>query len=370
MKILFITDLYPINNESVSKALVYFVQDWKNLGHDVEVIRPNFIFNSKIRGRNIIKEKIYFEDNIKIYNLNFHTPFWFNVRKKLPIDFSLKNYDIMISHMPSGALMAQRLLEKENIKYICSVHASDIIVLKNFKYSLYFRRKLLQSYLLADKISARSPVLQKKIEQIIPQIQDKTFVAYSGLDETFFVNDNYKGFNYEKLHFVTVSSLIKRKNIDVIIKTLSKIRYNFKFTIIGDGREYNHLIKLTKKYNLLDKIRFTGRLSRYEVSKNLRNKDIFVLLSDNETFGLVYLEAMEAGNIIIAKQNEGIDGILKDGHNAFLINGNCDDLLKCIEKIINLKEAELIKIRNNAIETAKNMNRIKAAENYLQNCIN
>ncbi len=79
MKILFVTDLYPIGNENIAKALYYFVQEWQKQGHKVDVIRSNFIINTLIRGRKIKKEQIYTENGTTIYNLNFHTPFWFNV---------------------------------------------------------------------------------------------------------------------------------------------------------------------------------------------------------------------------------------------------------------------------------------------------
>ncbi len=367
MKILFITDLYPIGKENISKALFYFVQEWQKQGHQVDVIRPNFIFNTRIRGRKIIKEKIYKEYGTTIYNLNFITPFWFNVRKKLPKDFSLKNYDVMISHMPSGALMAQRLLEKENIKYICSVHASDIVVLKNIKYAVYFRQKLKQAYKKAYKISARSPVLQQKIEQIIPEIQDKTFVAYSGTDKKPKNIDKELSFNYETLKICTAASLIKRKNIDIIIKALANLHCNYSFSIIGSGKEEKNLKKLAKKLYIDDKIHFLGQISRDRVYNNMLYNDIFILLSNNETFGLSYLEAMAAGNVIIAKKNDGIDGILKDGQNAFLIDAKSEELTKCLEKIINLKQTEINKIRANAVELAGKMTSETAAKTYLDN---
>ena len=368
MKILFITDLYPIEKESISKALFNFVDEWKKQGHNVEVIRPNFVFNAKIRSRKIIKEKIYTENGIKVYNLNFVTPFLFNVRNKLPKDFSLNNYDVMISHMPSGALMAQRLLEKEDIKYICAVHCSDIVVLKDIKYSLYFRQKLRKSYLKADKIAARSPVLQQKIEQIIPDVQDKTFVAYSGIDKQLKDANNIQKFNYENVQVCTAASLIKRKNIDIIIKALSKTKVNFQFTIMGEGKEKKNLKKLVKKLGIENKIKFTGKLKNDEVFNEMKKNDIFILLSDNETFGLAYIEALAAGNIVIAKKDDGIDGILKDNQNSFLIHAKSEELTNCLEKIINLKETEIIKIRTKAIETVRNMGRQAAAKNYLE-CI-
>ena len=411
MKILFVTDIYPIGDENIAKALFYFVLEWKKQGHEVEVIRANFNINTLIRGRKIIQEKIYSEHGIKIYNLNFQTPFLFNVYNKLPKDFSLKNYDVLISHMPCGALLSNKLLKRENIKYICAVHASDIIVLKDFEYSIYFRRQLKKAYKNADKIAARSPVLQEKIETILPFTYDKTFVAYSGVQEEFISNFKFKsnfsenknsseylkctqtedttgndtclgfkrGFQAEnitrmnnktyneKYNIITVSSLIKRKNIDVIIKGLSLINEDFHLIIAGDGRERKNFEKLVKKLKLEKKITFMGRISRDEVFENLKKSDIFILLSDNETFGLSYLEAMAAGNIIIAKENDGIDGILQNNKNAFLIKAEPNELKKCLEKIFSMKNTELEAIKTNAANTIKNLTSSKAAYNYLKN---
>ena len=223
MKILLVTDLYPIGEENITKALFYFVKEWQAQGHEIEVIRANFVANTILRGRKVIKQDIYYENGIKIYNLNYYTPFFFNVRNKLPKGFTLKNYDVIISHMPCGALMAKKLLKKEKIKYVCGVHASDITVLKSLKYFM-FRKPIKQAYNIADKIAARSPVLQKKIEEIIPEIQEKTFVAYSGIEDCIIEDYPEKIFNQQELHIITVASLIKRKNIDVIIKALALVK--------------------------------------------------------------------------------------------------------------------------------------------------
>jgi len=367
MKILFVTDLYPIGEENIAKALFYFVQEWQRQGHDVEVIRANFNINTLIRGRKIIKEKIYYEHGIKIYNLNFQTPFWFNVYNKLPKDFSLKNYDVLISHMPCGALLANKLLKKEKIKYICAVHASDIIVLKSLKY-LPFKNQLKKAYKNAYKIAARSPVLQAKIEHILPFTCEKTFVAYSGIQEEFIKNsEELKKFPEKHYKISTTASLIKRKNIDKIIKALSLIKEDFHFTIIGEGRERKNLEKLTKKLHLEKNITFTGKLERENVFKTLEESDIFILLSDNETFGLCYLEAMAAGNIIIAKENDGIDGILRNNQNAFIIKSDSIELKKCLEKIFSLNAKEIEVIKANSADTIRSLTLSKAAENYLKN---
>ncbi len=352
MKILFVTDLYPIGKENIAKALFYFVQEWQKMGHEVAVIRANFILNTKLRGRKIIEEKMYEEHGTKIYNLNFNTPFLFNVYDKLPKDFSLKNYDVMISHMPCGALMAQKLLKRDKIKYICSVHASDITVLTDIKY-LPFKNRLKKSYKIADKISARSPILKDKIEKIIPN--NKTFIAFSGTD----IETIEKPLNKDTI-ITTVASLIKRKNIDVIIEAINEMP-NLKLNIIGSGREEKKLKKLANNKN----IKFLGKLERPLVIEQLKSSDIFVLLSDNETFGLSYLEAMATRNIVIAKQGDGIDGIIKNGENGFLIPAKKDELKKCLEKILSMEKPEIEKIKANSLETIKNLTTSKASKNYL-----
>ncbi len=369
MKILLVTDLYPLENEQIAKALYYFVQEWQKQGHCVEVIRANFIINTLVRGRKIQKENIYYENGTKIYNLNFHTPFWFDVYKKLPKDFSLKNYDVIISHMPCGALMANKLLKKDSIKYICAVHISDVVVLKSFLY-LPFRNKLKNAYKKADKIAARSYVLQKKIEKIIPETQNKTFVAYSGID-TDYISDSIKAtFNRDEVQISTVASLIKRKNIDVIINSIANVNHKIHLTIIGDGPERRRLEKLTQKLNISDKVTFLGSIAREKVISKLKESDIFILLSRNETFGISYLEAMATGNIVIAKKEDGIDGIIQNSQNGFLINSEVGELKSCIENIIKMSDEEIEIIRQKSTDTVKRLTIKESAENYINNIVN
>lgn len=371
MKILFVTDLYPLGNEKIAKALFYFVREWKKQGHDIDVIRPNFVLNTLIRNRKIVEEKIYFEEGVKIFNLNFYSPFWFDVYKKLPGDFYLKDYDVLISHMPCGALFANKLLKKEKIKYVCSFHASDIAVLTKPYYSLFFANAMKKAYFNADKISARSPVLKEKFIGLFPSLRDKVFIASSGLDDELInVADSEKIFNKEYTSIVTVASLIKRKNIDLILKALSKLKIrNFIFKVIGDGKEINNLKKLTEKLNLENNVIFLEYLSRNDVIKELKKSDLFILISKNETFGLSYLEAMATGNIVIGKKNDGIDGIIQNGYNGFLVNDNADELTSCTEKILNLDINELSVICENSINTVKNYKQSVQADNYIKNII-
>lgn len=350
MRILLVTDLYPIKHGKEPKTIKEFAKKWQELGHQVDVIRPNFILNTLIRKRKLYLPKTYVEDGITIHNINCFTPFLFNIKNLLPKDFQIGNYSLVISHMPSGTIFAYKLLGKcAGIPYVAAVHSSDITVLTKFVYKFFFTKKLQQAYKRADAIAARNCSLADKIKELSPYAINKTFVAPSGINpeiiepmQIFEQKSANKNCPYQ---IITVAKLIKRKNIDIILKALSKVNIgDFIFKIIGEGPELFNLKLLVKNLNLQDKVIFEGFLSNNDVLNELRLSDLFVLVSTGETFGMAYLEAGSRGNIVIGTKNDGIDGFLQNNVNGFLCEANEDKLAELIEKVYNLPQEERLRI--------------------------
>jgi glycosyltransferase involved in cell wall biosynthesis len=347
MRILLITDLYPLKDSNEPNVLKDFAKAWQQMGHIVDVIRPNFLLNTKIRKKKIFPSKTYFEDNIKIMNVNYFTPLLFDITKKLPKDFQKGNYNLIISHMPTGALFAMKLLEKcGGIPYIAGVHASDITVLTKPLYKFFFKKKLLKAYKRADAISARSQVLMEKIKQLSPFAEFKTFVAPSGIDkniiEPFEFFDKKSQDNSIPFIITTTAKLIKRKNIDIVLKALANSHIeNYLYRIIGDGEELENLKNLAKSLKIDDKVVFTGQISHKEVLENLTKSNLFVLVSENETFGMSYLEAAARANIVIATKNDGIDGLIQNGINGFTCEPDEFKLANLIDEIYNMPKEKI-----------------------------
>ena len=158
MNILVITDLYPVRDDekSTPRTIYDFVQGWKELGHNVFVIKPNFILNSFLRGKPFYKQGLYGD----VLNLNFWTPFWGNVKSKIPkTKFSLPQIDAVIAHMPSGLIFANRM--NFSVPFVAGVHVSDLEVLTNPLYSVYFKRELEKAYENAAKIACRSEICKR-----------------------------------------------------------------------------------------------------------------------------------------------------------------------------------------------------------------
>ena len=247
MRILLITDLYPLEGSKEPITIKEFAKKWQEAGHQVDVIRPNFILNTIVRKRKLFPEKTYTEDGITIYNINCITPFLFNIKNKLPKDFQIGNYNLVISHMPSGALCAMKLVGKcAGIPYTISVHTSDITVLTKPLYKFFFAKKLQKAYKRADAISARSYMLAEKIKELSPYAANKTFIAPSGIDSNIVEPMEFfeqKAAEKNQPYIIsTVAKLIKRKNVDLIIKALYKAKLdNYVLRIMGDGPEMEHL---------------------------------------------------------------------------------------------------------------------------------
>jgi len=338
MKILVITDLYPIkeNEKTTPRTIFNFVTEWQNSGHEVKVIKPNFLFNSFVRKKPLYKDGIY---GI-VENINYFLPFCGNIHKKIKTDI---NADAVISHMPSGEIFANRL----GLNFIAGVHVSDLEVLTNPLYSFYFKSELEAAHRNAEKIACRSEIIKNKFLKLYPQYKDKTFVCFSGIDEKYITKRIWTPKNPPKV--LVCANLIKRKNVNKVIEECENL--NVDLTIIGNGREMKNLKKLSAKPL------FLGRLEHGKVLEEMRKSDIFALPSVNETFGMVYLEAMASGCITICTENDGIAGIIKNRENGFFWKNGI------IKEIINSSNQQ--NILDNAYVTVKNYTAKQAAQNYL-----
>ena len=94
------------------------------------------------------------------------------------------------------------------------------------------------------------------------------------------------------------------------------------------------------------------------------------MISEEETFGLVYLEAMSMGCITIASRNEGMEGIIEDGVNGFLCKaGDEHELSEIINRVNGMSIEELMCISNKARETAEKLTDEKVAQLYFNQLV-
>lgn len=96
-----------------------------------------------------MRKKPFYNSGIygNVENINYFFPFWGNIKDKIRTDW---NADFIAAHMPSGEIFANRL----GLDFIAGVHVSDLEVLTNPLYSIYFKTELEKAHKTPKKSHA------------------------------------------------------------------------------------------------------------------------------------------------------------------------------------------------------------------------
>ena len=218
-----------------------------------------------------------------------------------------------------------------------------------------------------NKWGYRSLSIKKKFFQEFSI--EPTFRCFSGIPASYI--ENHRKRNWINItSYIYVGQLIKIKYPDIVIKTLKNYytAQKFELNIIGSGPMDKELRFIAQKDS---RINFLGQIPRSQIRNALDTADIFIMVSSGEVFGLVYIEAMARGCIVIAASGEGMDGIIENGVNGFLCqSGSVEALKNTLETIELLTPKERSVISKNAIKTASEMTDFQVAKQYIDSIIN
>jgi len=150
-----------------------------------------------------------------------------------------------------------------------------------------------------------------------------------------------------RFRIISVARLIPHKGIEGIIKSLSKLDFDYEYILLGDGPLRRELENLAKKLNV--NIVFKGNISKKEVANWLNSSDLFILNSSYEGLPHVVLEAMYNNCAVIASRVGGTPEVVKHMENGLLFEFNNER--EIIKNIMLLKNNR--KLRNKLIKNAK-----------------
>lgn len=218
--------------------------------------------------------------------------------------------------------VAWQMKQLYGIPYIAAVRNSDLNYF--FKYAVHLRRFGIQIMKDANKVVFISPAAREVIiSKYVPRhlqntIHSKSEVIPNGIDD-FWLQNIYarpaRQHMSKSISLLYVGEVSANKNVETSIKvidTLNKRGYNASLDIVGDGSNMQRIAAMAQKR--FETVHIHGRInSKEQLIKLYRNADIFIMPSINETFGLVYLEAMSQGLPVIYTRNQGIDGYFEDG---------------------------------------------------------
>lgn len=235
--------------------------------------------------------------------------------------------DIIHAHSALwGGIAGEYISTKYNIPLVLTEHSS----LKYAKHAREsYKKYIYNAYDKADCLIAVGNGLKIEMKNYT---DNNIRVIHNMVDlNMFYLNDEENENNNKNIDFNLFSCafLEEGKGMEDLIKAFSMAfkGKSVKLRIGGNGSLKGKLEELIKELNMEKQINLLGALSREEVSKEMRDCDCFVLASEHETFGVVYIEALACGKPVIGTYNGGADDIIKD-YNGLIIEKNNIEKLK------------------------------------------
>lgn len=396
MNILVISSMYPADDipSSCTPVVHYIAKEWVKQGHNVKVCHSPSVFPelyyklARLIGSKFLSSKLgytvilnrlgdkkYSIDNVDVARfvmrkIRPHSRF-----KKSEISAQVEKIvafckssefspDLIVGHWlnPQLELLAKLSGIFPNAKTALTLHEG----LKSIQ-SLYSKDWGNLSSKIG-KVGFRNAMARKEVLQNGKLDEAKTYLCLSGIPDIFLEKISKHSFSENMSKFSFVGTLFKRKFPEAILKSVLKVGLDdFQISYVGEGECFFEIEKIARENAVEDKIKLLGRIPRPKIRAVLENSDFMIMISKDEAYGLVYLEAMAFGCITIASRGEGFDGIIKHGENGFLCGaGDVDELAELIKKIQSLPSEEIARISENAMETARKMTDSACAKKYLE----
>jgi UDP-glucose:(heptosyl)LPS alpha-1,3-glucosyltransferase len=257
---------------------------------------------------------------------------------------------------PSFAYFAQRHIDHGNYSLVHSherIFAADIFTMHGIPHRYWIhniRRKQMSLFDLATAWVEKKLVYEGNCKKFIAVSNltkeiflqeykinpDKVTVINPGVDSNDYAqqekdsirNDIRRelGVNHTDPVILFVSMNFEIKGLDDILLSLAKLKAQnrkFKFIVAGKG-DINKYMKIAKEAQIISDVIFTGPVKKEKIIGMYLASDIYIMLSQFDTFGMVVLEAMAAGLPVIISSNVGAKDLVQEGENGFIVNDTSD----------------------------------------------
>lgn len=294
-------------------------------GHEVHFITSKVPFRLTINHPNIYIH----QTDINSYSVFQYPPYDITIASKIAEVIKYHDLDIIhmhyaVPHAVCGILAKQ--MSGSDVKIISTLHGTDITVLghdASLKDAIRFG---IES---SDMTTAVSESLKNDTYRLIEPDKEITTV-YNFIDETKFNLDGREvvraqlkrqyAIPEETKVIMHTSNFRAVKRIEDIIRAFSIVssKVDSVLLLVGDGPEMNRMRQLSHDLNLDGKIIFAGQQT--DVVNHYKMSDCFMLLSEQESFGLSLLEAMNCGSVPVGSSAGGISEVIEHGETGYIVD--------------------------------------------------
>lgn len=308
----------------------------------------------------LLSSNIHFHEvHVPEYPLFHYQPYELALSSKLVDTVKLYGIELLhvhyaIPHAYAG-YMAKKILEEDGIyiPMVTTLHGTDITLVGNHP---FYKPAVNFSINKSDVVTSVSESLKRDTLEffdikseihVIPNFID--IRKYNRAPENCHRSLMAKP---EERILTHVSNFRKVKRVQDVIKVFYQVQKELpaKLIMVGEGPEKEGIELLVDQLGIQNKVIFLGNSN--EVEHILCFSDLFLLPSEQESFGLAALEAMVTKTPVISTNTGGIPELNKHGFSGFLSGvGDIDDMV--LNALTILKDdATLEAFKQNAYEVA------------------
>lgn len=344
-KILIITLEFPPQLGGISTYVRYFAESLK--GNEVIVLAPKYEkkeemknFDASLSFKTIRKNPYWPRFIWPRWCRLFWQVFWLVRREKIEI--------IYLHHVLPVGYVGWLIKKILKIPYLIFSHGTDIELATKTRWK---RKMLYKVASTAEQIIFNSHSLQKRLLQILPELENKVSVLYPCPETMFYEHPDKAILEKFKTQYalegkkviLTIARMTDGKGYPHLLRIFPKILNeipNAVWLVIGDGVKKDWFVKEMQKLNMQNVIRFIGEMPHHELKNYYYLADLFVLLThpDNgreEGLGLVFLEAGACGLPVVAGRSGGVEEAVINGQTGLVIDLHLGDK-QIIDSIVGL----------------------------------
>jgi len=286
-------------------------------GHTVHIVSYAVPFRLRAFNANVQIHEV----EVTTYPLFKYPPYTLGLATKLAQVASDEGIDIIHAHyaVPHAvsAFLAKQILGG-SIRIVTTLHGTDITLVGADE---SFHRVTKFAIEVSDGVTAVSRYLRDRtIEEFA--LQKPVEVIYNFVDSA----RAPRGSPSDRLHWapsgekilVHASNFRPVKRVSDVVRIFDIVRRSVeaKLLLVGEGPERLFVRELVKELRLANHVHFLGEQDYLE--SVLASADLLLLPSEQESFGLVALEAASCGVPVVGSRIGGVPEVVLDGETGFL----------------------------------------------------
>lgn len=234
--------------------------------------------------------------------------------------------EIIHSHFLRQSYTVSRIFRVNYPRLFSTIHDSHLM--KGVSRSDLIKLNRIQSNSIIITVSP-------ELSEVLRSNSISSRVINNMIDEDIFFYNNERK-NNPRINAVSAGALIERKGMKDLILAWKELPswVETNLVILGDGPMRMELEELIIINQLNERIKIEGAYERAQFAEYLDSSKYFVLASKNESFGVVYAEALMHGVPVIATKSGGPESLVNETNGILIEVGNLKEL---VEAIINME---------------------------------